>query len=190
MPFQIQRKFINFDFAILSFLAQDISNTVTSSKLKYHERPVNKLSNSKRASISNWEVVKTFVHCIKIPMVLPLLVCNQLVTDFLVKANLLNDYFRKQFTTIGNYSCIPANISLITEERLCTFEFFSDDIVKTTRPLDPNKSHGHDGISLSMIKTCASSISTPLTVLSMSCFESECFHKNWKKDKIVPVFKN
>ena len=48
---------------------------------------------------------------------------NQLVSHFLEKANLFNDYFSKQYTTIDNNSAIPANTSFATEERLPTLKF-------------------------------------------------------------------
>ena len=41
--FQSQRKSCNLDFAILNLLTQDISDAITSPKLKYHERLANKL---------------------------------------------------------------------------------------------------------------------------------------------------
>ena len=44
--FQSQRKSGNLDFAISNSLPQDISNAITSSKLKYHKRLVNKLNGS------------------------------------------------------------------------------------------------------------------------------------------------
>ena len=39
--------------------------------------------------------MKTFVSGLKIPLIPPLFVNNELVTDFLVKANLFNDVFRE-----------------------------------------------------------------------------------------------
>ena len=50
------------------------------------------------------EMLKTFVNGTKITLIPPLLVGNELVTDFLVKANLFNDYFSQQCTTIDNDS--------------------------------------------------------------------------------------
>ena len=105
------------------------------------------------------------------------------------KANLFNDYFSKQRTTIDNNSAIPANTSFVTEERLPTFEICLGDIVKIIRSLDPNKTHRHDEITIRMIKMCASSIAKPLAILFMNCLESECFPKEWKKANIVPVHK-
>ena len=63
---------------------------------------------------------------IKIPLIPPSLVRNQLVSNFLVKANLFNDYFSKQCKTTDN-SSIPANIGFVTKARLSTFEICSDD---------------------------------------------------------------
>ena len=87
-----------------------------------------------------------------------MLVGNQLVTDFLVKANLFNNYFSQQCTTIDKDSSIPPNITFATEQKLSTLEFCTDDIVKIIKSLDPNKAHGHDEISIRMIKLYATSI--------------------------------
>ena len=57
-----------------------------------------------------------------------MLVGDQLVTDFLVKANMFNDYFSQQCTTVDNGSSIPPNITFATEQKLSTFEFCVDDI--------------------------------------------------------------
>ena len=68
-----------------------------------------------------WKILKTFV--IK-PLIPPLLVGIQLVTDVLI-----NDYFSQQSTTVDNDSSIPPNIMFATEQKLSTFEFCTDYIV-------------------------------------------------------------
>ena len=118
-----------------------------------------------------------------------MLVGNQLVTDFLVKANFFNDYFSQQCTTVNNDSSIPPNITFVTEQKLSTFEFCTNDIVKIIKSLDPNKAHGHDEISVRMIKLCASSIAKPLSILFRNCFENQCLPKEWKKSNIGTVHK-
>ena len=55
--------------------------------------------------------------------------------------------------------------------------------------MDANKAHGHDEITIRMIKMCASLISIPLAILFRNYLESECFPKEWKKANIVPVHK-
>ena len=119
-----------------------------------------------------------------------MVVGNQLVSDFLVKANLFNDYFSKQWLMIDNNSAITANTNFLTKERFSTFPICSGDIVKIIRSLDPNKAYGLDEISIRVIKKCISSISKPLVILFRNCLKSECFPKECKKSNIVPVHKN
>ena len=107
----------------------------------------------------------------------------------MVKANLFNDYFSQQSTTVDNDSSIQPNITFATEKKLSTFEFCTDDIVKIIKSLDPNKAHGHDEISIRMITLCATSIAKPLPILFRNCFENQCFPKEWKKANTVPVHK-
>ena len=57
---------------------------------------------------------------------------------------------------------IPPNITFATEQKLSTLEFSTDDIVKFIKSLNPNKAHGHDEISIRMIKLCATSIAKTL----------------------------
>ena len=187
--FQCQRKSGNLDYASSNSITQDISNAFNSSKLKYHERLALNLNDPKTAPKTYWKILKTFVNGTKIPLIPPLLVGNQLVTDFLVKANLFNDNFSQQCMTVDNDSSIPPNITFATEQKLSTFEFCTDDIVKIIKSLDPNKAHGHDEISIRMIKLCATLISKPLSILLRNCFENQYFPKEWKKANIVPVHK-
>ena len=132
-PFQSQRKSCKLNITVLNSLTQDISNAITSSKLKYYEGLANKLNDPKAFPKAYSKILKAFANGTKIPLIPPLLVGNQLVSDFLEKANLFNDYFSKQCTTIDNNSAIPANTSFVTEERLSTFEICLGDIVNIVR---------------------------------------------------------
>ena len=122
---------------------QDISNAITSSKLKYNERLANKLNNPKTAQKVYYKILKTFVNGTNISLIPLLLAGNQLVPNFLVKANLFNDYFSKQCMIIDNNRSITAKTTFENKERLSTFEICSDDIIKLVRSLDPNKARGH-----------------------------------------------
>ena len=86
---------------------------------------------------------------------------NKLVTDFLEKANLFNIFFTKECSPISSDSTVTVSTKLESRERLSYLEFGVDDIVMIITSLDRNKAHGHDEISLHMIKLCASSISKP-----------------------------
>ena len=133
--------------------------------------------------------MKTFVNGSKIPLVPPLLVNNEFVTDFLEKANLFNDFFREQCGPITNNSSLPNKSTIETVNRLSDINIGTDTIIKLIRSLDPNKAHGCDGISVRMLKLCATSISKPLRILFNNSVISECFPNEWKKANVIPVHK-
>ena len=108
---------------------------------------------------------------------------NQLLTDFLVKANLFNDYFSQQCTTVDNANSIPPNITFATEQKLSIFEFLTDDITKIIKSLDPNKAHRYDKISTRMIILRSSTIAKPLSILFRTCFENRCFPKRMEESQ-------
>ena len=145
--------------------------------MKYHERLANNLNDPKTASKTYWVILKTFVNGNKIPLIPPLLLDNKLVTDFLGKANLFNNFFAKHRTPISNDSTVPVSINFETREKLSSLEFCVDDIVKIIRSLDQNKAHGHDEILIRMIKVCASSTTKPLHLIFRNCLETESFPK-------------
>ena len=95
-----------------------------------------KLNDPKTASKTYWEILKIFVNETKIPLTPPLLVGNQLVIDFLVKANLFKDYIRQQCTAVESASSIPPNTTFATVQKLSTFELCTDDINKIIKSLD------------------------------------------------------
>ena len=142
--YQRQIKSGSIDYISLNALTIDISNALSSSKLKYHERLANKLNDPKTAPKTYWAISKIFVNGSKIPLISPLLVDNKRVTDFLDKANLFNNFFAKQCTSIFSDSAVPVNINFETRERLSSLEFCVHDIVKIIKSLDQNKAHDHD----------------------------------------------
>ena len=162
-------------------LTTDLSNAVNSSKFKYHDHLTKKLNNSKTADKTYCPILKTFVDGSKIHLIPPLSVGNRLVTDFIAKENLFNDFFSKQCSTIVHNSALPTNLTFETENRLSTSDFSTGDTIKFIKALDPNKVHEHDGISIRVIKLCAFSISKVLHILLKNCFEHEFFPNEWKK---------
>ena len=126
-------------------------------QFKHHDRLADKLSYPKTAKIYS-SILKTFVNGSKITIILPLSVGNWLATDFLVKTSLFNDFFGKQCIKIVNNSPLPTNLTFEIENRISTFDFSTCDSIKFIKALEPNKAHGHVGISVRMIKLCAFSI--------------------------------
>ena len=67
--------------------------------------------------------------------------------------------------------------------------FLSSDIAKIISYLDPNKAHGHDMLSIRMIKLCGNSICKPLSIIFNDCLNKGKFPHEWKKANVVPVHK-
>ena len=57
------------------------------------------------------KIVKTILKETKIPLILLLLVVNQLVITFLIKSNFYNDNFNQQFMTVESDSSIPLRLA-------------------------------------------------------------------------------
>ena len=54
---------------------------------------------------------------------------------------------------------------------------------------DVNKAHGHDDISIRVIKICDNSLVRPLPLLFEKSFDNSYFPELWKKSNIIPVHK-
>ena len=77
----------------------------------------------------------------------------------------------------------------MTQSRLSSATFSEDDIEKLIQNLDPNKVHGHDQISIRMLKLCNNSTCKPLKIIFNGCLEMSTFPNDWKKGNVVPIFK-
>ena len=97
-----------------------------------------------------WTILKTFYSGKKIPLILPLVINDQLITDFREKARFFNSYFAKQCARIKNDSSIPTETNCLSDATISAVDFEDQDIVKVIRALD--------NISTHMIKICDSSI--------------------------------
>ena len=124
----------------------------------------------------------------KIPEIPPLLENDIFVLDFASKAQIFNDYFILQCTTLDTGSEIPCDlpgkISQLTE-----FAISEEKILKIIRNLNSIKAHGWDGISLKMIKICDESLIVPLRLIFEYCLRKEIFPEPWKRKNFVPVHK-
>ena len=76
-----------------------------------------------------------------------------------------------------------------SEKRLTKISFSEDDIAKIIQNLDPNKAHGHDQISIRMLKICGKTICKPLECIFRECLNTDLFPLEWKKANLVPLYK-
>ena len=133
--------------------------------------------------------MKTFLNNNKIPVIRPIFHDNKFITDFKQKAEIFNSHFSKQCTPLINNSKIPSECPRKSNESLSSITFETNDIEKIIKNLDPNKSHGHDMLSIRMLKLCGESIYKPFNLILKSCLKTGQFPSEWRKANVVPVFK-
>ena len=61
--------------------------------------------------------------------------------------------------------------------------------MKIVKALNINKAHGHNEISVKIIKVCAEALIKPLSLIYKNCINTGIFLNVWKKSNIFPVYK-
>ena len=148
-----------------------------------------KLNDPQTNAKTYWAILKTFFNGRKIPIIPPLVTEGKLVSNFKEKANMFNEFFSRQCTLLNNGSKFPSQHYFITSERLSSIVFDDQDIIKIIRALNINESHGHDDISIRMIKICDSELGKPLSIIFNNCIKTGIFPYTWKKSNVIPVHK-
>ena len=80
-------------------------------------------------------------------------------------------------------------LSFIPQFKLSSLNIIEDYILKIVKVLNINKAHGHDEISVRMIKICGEALVKPLSLIYKNFSITEIFPNIWKKSSIVPVYK-
>ena len=145
--------------------------------------------NTQKNSKVYWSLLKLFLNGKKTPNIPPLFYENRFMTDFKEKAQLFNIFFSKQCSLIPNNSSLPADVNYITDKRLSTVTFSARDIRKIIQNLDSSKAHGHDNLSIRMLKICGDSICLPLEMIFKQALLTGMFPSEWKKGNIFPIHK-
>ena len=167
-----------FLFEKFKFLQNQLNVSIENSKQTYYSKLASKLANPATSSKTYWSILKTFLNNKKIPCIPPLFHENKFITNFKEKAELFNTFFANQCTLLNNSSVLPNNLAKLTNKSLDTVNFSTDDISKIINNLDPNKAHGHDMLSIRMIKLCGNSIWKPLSIIFNDCLKEGNFPSN------------
>ena len=147
------------------------------------------MSNPSTSSKTYWSILKAFCTNKKIPLIPPIFIGNKLESDFKLKPNLFNKYFACNSTPINNDSYLPSSFEFYFQSRLFSLNIIEDNILKIVKALNINKTHGHDEISIRMIKSCDEALAKPLFLIYKNCINTGIFPNVWKKSNIVPVYK-
>ena len=73
------------------------------------------------------------------------------------------------------------NLLFLTENHLSNVQISNENIIKIINNLDPNIAHGHDMVSIRMLKLCGLSLCKPFSIIFKSCFSQIKFLMEWKK---------
>ena len=178
------------EFVLLETLITELNELIATTKALYYENLGKKLNNPLVQAKTYWSILKTFYNGKKIPLIPPLLVNDKFVTDVKTKGDIFRKFFAEQCTPLKNNSKIPINLIFQTQSRLSSLDFNEDEILKIIRPLNIHKVHGHDDISIRMIKICDKSLLKPLTILFQNSPNFSYYPVIWKRSNIIPVHKN
>ena len=124
----------------------------------------------------------------KTPKIPPVFDNGNTITDFKVKASTFNSYFSSQCSILPSGSILPESVPLCLSS-FSSFSLNEADLLSLVRSLDVNKSHGHDGVSIRMLKLCDDSIVKPLMIIFNNCLNAGVFPLCWKKANITPILK-
>ena len=165
------------------------SQVIAKRKEDYQNFIASKLNNPKTSAKACWSILKLFYNGKKVPVIPPFLINNELFSDFKMKANHFNSFFASHCTLLNNNGKVPGSQSYIADSELSSFQFDYKEILKIIRSLDINKAHGHDDISIRMLKICDLAITKPLSITFRNCINNSTFLDLWKKSNICPIYK-
>ena len=124
-----------------------------------------KLNNPLLQAKTYWSILKSFYKDRKVPLIPPLLIDDKFVTDIETKINIFNKFFADQCQPLNNAIDLPTNQIFLTQSRLGSLDFNEGERLQIIRALNINKAHGHDDISIRMIKVCDRLLLKPLILL-------------------------
>ena len=136
-----------------------------------------------------WSVLRLFHNNKKYPVFHQFFVKIDLLPISKKKPNYSILFFSKQCSIVDNGSEIPFFLHPKTDRSLSNITFTEKDTEKIMQNLDSNKAHGHNIISIRMLKISGESITKPLLITYKKCIEKGCFSNEWKKANVVAVQK-
>ena len=89
-----------------------------------------------------------------------------------------------------NDSSLPSSFEFYSQSKFSSLNIIEDNILKIGRAPNIDKAHGHNEISVSMIKICDEALVKPLSLIYKNCIDTGVFPDIWKKSNIAPVYKS
>ena len=111
-----------------AWMGRTCTSLFIESKERFIAKMSAKLDNPKTVPKTYWSIINKFLSNKKTPIIPPVLVNGELVSDFEQKPNWFNSYFASQCTPIKNGSKLP-NFSYKAEKILTSFAIKDGDIL-------------------------------------------------------------
>ena len=92
-------------------------------KLKYHSKLAAKLVNPSKSAKTYSSILKNLANAWKVPVIPPLLINNEFISNIKTKVNDFNRFFTQQRAAISTNISIPFSINLATNETLTKINF-------------------------------------------------------------------
>ena len=168
----------NYDsYLKLQTISTELSEMILKRKNDYHRQLSDKLNDPETSAKAYWSILKTLYNGKKIPLILPILVNNKLISNFKEKANYFNNFFTSHCTLISNGSVLSNSSNSVSNVSLSSIHFEDQDILKIICSVN-NKAYGYDDISIRLLKLCDSSIVRPLSIIFKNCLQTGAFPNN------------
>ena len=129
-------------------IAIELSNVIRDAKTEYHFKLAAKLVNPSTSAKTYWSILKTFANGRKVPVITPLLINAEFISNFKTKANYFNGSFNQQCAVISTDSCIPSSFNLAKNETIATINFDEQLVSKLIVDVNPNTANGQDELSI------------------------------------------
>ena len=150
-------------------LQNHLNQSIQIAKQNYVNKIAQRLGDPNTSSKCYWSFLKTLLNGNKIPCIPPLFHGDKFIVDLQEKSDIFNSFFADQCSPISNGSVLPSELPLRTDSSLSSCHFTKDEILRIINNLDPNKAHGHDEVSIRMLKICGNSICRPLSIIFKTC---------------------
>ena len=130
-----------------------------------------------------WAHVKNTSKCNRIPEIIRYK--NEIFSNTKTKADMFNSFFYDQFSEPSSYD-IHIDFDIDREEYI---DFSTERVNQLLKDININKACGPDAIPGIVLKHCSSSISTPLSRLFKSIYDTGLVPNDWKEANVVPIHK-
>ena len=166
----------------------ETANIIESTKEKYLMSQGVKLADQSTGQKTYWKILNEFLNKTKIPRIPPLFFNGNFIVVCKEKAQIFNNYFAEQCTPFDTHSVLP-QMRYHTNKRLSNFAISITEMKDLIKILKTNKAHGHDGISVEMIKLCGDEICAPLLIIFNNILKTGVYPSQWKLANVTPVHK-